>query len=147
MNLEYSKELMIDLPLARTAELFDNPDNLKQWQRGLIGYELQSGKLGEIGSVMKITYQMGKRTIDMTEKIITRDSPHLFVFHYQSGKMWNEVRVIFRETVERNTILRIETKFRCSGAMVVMMKLMPGMFKRQTMQYMQDFKHFAEHSG
>lgn len=145
--MKYSKEIIVNLPLLRTVELIDNPDNLKEWQEGLVGREAQSGKLGTVGSTAKITYQMGKRTMEMIETTVTREPPHLFVVQYQSGKMWNEVRSMFSEVSKEGTKMRIETEFRCGGLMVLMLWLMPGAFKRQTLQYMQDFKRFAEGRG
>ncbi len=48
----------------------DNHENMKHWQRGLIGYELLEGTPGQPGAKMKLEYQMGKRHMVMTETII-----------------------------------------------------------------------------
>lgn len=144
--MKYSKEVVIDGPLVQVAELFGDMDKRNEWQPGQVGYEVQSGAKGEAGSVAKITYQMGSREMEMIETTITCNPPHLFVYHYQSGKMWNEVRLTFRKADDK-TLLRVETEFRCKGLMVCLLWFFPGMFKKQTLQYMQDFKRFFETQG
>ena len=145
--MKYSKEIEIDLPLAKAVELFDNEENLKKWQAGLVAYEHQSGKRGAPGAKTKITYRMGKRTLEMIETIVTRDPPHHFVFNYESGGVWNQVRNHFTATDRARTKLRVETEFKCKGMMKLMTILMPGAFKRQTAAFMRDFKDFAEREG
>jgi uncharacterized protein YndB with AHSA1/START domain len=37
--MKYTCEITIDRPRARVIELFDNPENLKQWQPELVSFE------------------------------------------------------------------------------------------------------------
>ena len=63
--MKYSVDIEIDLPRARVVELFDNPDNLKHWQPGLVSFEAISGVPGEPGGRSRLRYQMGKKEIDV----------------------------------------------------------------------------------
>ena len=60
---------MINLPREKVIELFDNPDNMKHWQLGLVSFENISGTPGEVGTKSRLKYKMGKRDVEMVETI------------------------------------------------------------------------------
>ena len=43
-------EVIIDLPRERMIELFDNPENLPEWQEGLNVFERFEGEEGQPGA-------------------------------------------------------------------------------------------------
>ncbi|WNJ18175.1 SRPBCC family protein [Pontibacter sp. G13] len=144
--MNYTCEIIIDLPRDQVIELFDNPDNMKHWQTGFISLEPLSGTPGQAGAQSKLTYQMGKRTIEMTETILSRDLPSEFSATYEAANVWNEVKNFFHEHGPDQTRWVTEQTFRFGGFMKLMGWLMPGAFKKQSMKYLQDFKAFAESS-
>ena len=142
--MKYTSEIKIDLPREKVIELYDNPDNLKQWQEGLESFEHLSGDPGTVGAKSLIKYKMGKRNIEMTETILKKDLPNNYDFLFEAKGVWNEVKNSFSEINPNQTKWTIENDFRGKGMMAVMMFLMPGMFKKQTMKFMISFKDFAE---
>lgn len=145
--MKYSHEIEIDLPRSKVIELFDNPDNLKHWQPGLVSFKHVSGEPGMPGAKSRIEYQMGKRNIQMVETIVRRDLPNEFTGTYEANKVWNEVANFFEESGPDKTKWVCKNEFRCKGMMKVMTVLMPGAFKKQSLKFMNDFKSFAESSA
>ena len=76
--MKYTVETEINLPIARVVELFDDPENLKHWQPGLLSFEPISGTPGQPGAKSKLKYKMGKRDIEMVETISVRNFPDEF---------------------------------------------------------------------
>ena len=60
---------------------------------------------------------------------------------------WNEVENYFHEVDENTTKWVSENEFRCSGFMKLFALLLPGSFKKETMQYLKYLKEFAEKEG
>lgn len=141
--MKYTSEIEINLPREKVIELFDNKANLKHWQEGLQSFEQLSGDPGTIGSKYTLKYKMGKRNIEMTETILKRESSN-FDFLYEAKGVWNEVKNSFSEIDQNQTKWTIENDFRGKGMMAIMLFLMPSMFKKQTMKFMNSFKKFTE---
>ena len=142
--MKYSKEVTINLPRKKVVELFDNPDNMSKWQDGLISFETISGKPGQPGSKSRLRYKMGKREIEMVETIVKRNLPNEFTGTYEARNVWNLVENFFEEVDKHTTRWTLKTEFRVRGFMRILAFLMPGMFKKQTLKNMLDFKKFAE---
>lgn len=146
--MKYSLEIEIDLPRDRVIELFDNPDNIKKWQPGLVSFEHVSGEPGQVGAKSKLVYKMGKRTINMVETITTRDLPDVFSGVYDADGVHNTMVNRFEQPTPNKTKWIAESEFRFSGVMKMMSLVMPKkMFERQTCEFMQSFKTFAEGEG
>jgi len=141
--MKYTSEIEINLPREKVIELFDNKANLKHWQEGLQSFEQLSGDPGTIGSKYTLKYKMGKRNIEMTETILKRESSN-FDFLYEAKGVWNEVKNSFSEIDQNQTKWTIENDFRGKGMMAIMLFLIPSMFKKQTMKFMNSFKKFTE---
>ncbi len=142
--MKYTAEISISLPREKVIELFDNPDNLKHWQPGFISFELISGNFGQSGSKYRLKYKMGKREIEMIETITKRDLPDEFSATYEAKGVWNKVKNTFSEPIPGTSLWHSENEFKFKGFMKVMTFLMPGAFKKQSLNYMKLFKAFAE---
>ena len=142
--MKYTLEIDLDLPRDSVIELFDNPDNVSQWQPDLIGFEHESGDPGRVGARSRLRYTMGKKEIEMIETITSRQLPDEFSATYEAKGVWNQVVHRFIDVGPNQTRWVLDAVFRCNGSMSVMAFLMPGMFKKQTLKYMQQFKAFAE---
>jgi hypothetical protein len=146
--MKYQHEIEIDLPRDKVIELFDNPDDMKHWQKGLVSFEHFEGKEGEPGAKSRLSYKMGKREIEMVETITVRRLPEEFSGTYETKGVWNGQKNYFQEVSPHQTRWVCQSEFRASGLfMKRMMFFMPGAFKKQTYQYMVDFKNFAEKAG
>jgi len=143
--MKYSNEMMIDLPVDRVVELFDNPENLKKWQPGLIDYQPLSGIPGEPGAKSRLKFQTQKRRVEMIETVELKNLPDEFSATYEAKGIFNRQWNSFRPAGPGRTRWIIETEFRFdSWGMNVFAWLLPGAFRNQTYQYMELFKAFAE---
>jgi carbon monoxide dehydrogenase subunit G len=142
--MKYSCEIEIDKPLDKVIELFDNPDNLDKWMKGLVSFEHISGTPGQVGAKSKLRFKTGNREMEMIETITVRDLPKEFSGTYEAKGMLNIVKNKFISVSENRTRLINEQEFQLKGVMKFLAFLMPGMFKKQSMKYLTNFKTFAE---
>lgn len=142
--MKYTVETTINLPVNEVAALFENPDNLKLWQPGLISFEHLSGKPGTVGAKSRMKYKMGSREIEMIETITAKKFPYQFHANYEAKGVFNIVKNYFDPIGEKKTKYISEQEFEFSGFMKLMGWLMPGVFKKQSKKYLKDFKAFAE---
>jgi uncharacterized membrane protein len=142
--MKYSSAIEINLPIEKVIALFDNPDNLSKWMKGLQSFEHISGVSGQPGAKSRMKFKMGKRDIEMIETILVRNLPEEFSGTYEAKGVFNIVRNKFIALSSNKTKYISEQEFEFSGFMKVIGWLMPGAFKKQSMQYLQDFKEFAE---
>lgn len=145
--MKYSTEIEINLPVAKVIELFDDPENLKHWQPGLKSFEHISGVPGQVGAKSKLLFQMGKREMEMIETITARNLPQEFSGTYEVDGVFNIVKNYFVPIDENRTKYISEQEFQFKGFMKIMGWLMPGMFKKQSQTFLENFKNFAENAG
>lgn len=140
--MRYVTTLTIDLPRAKVLELFDNTQNLKKWQKGLISYEHLSGEPGKVGSKAKLNYKNG---MELIETITVMNLPHEFSGTYETKGVWNEVKNYFEEIDALHTKWTLDCVFKMESFFMRMLeKLLPFIFKAQTKSLMKSFKEFAE---
>lgn len=145
--MKYTNEVIINLPVSRVVSLFDNPDNMKFWQPGLISFENISGTPGQPGAKSRLRYKMGNREIEMIETVVTRNLPQEFSGIYEAKNVHN-IQVNRFVPIDDNTTRYLsESEFRFSGMMKLFAWMMPGAFKKQSQKYLDMFKEFAESKG
>ena len=142
--MKYQNEIEIELPVNKVVELFDNPENLKHWMPGLQSFEHISGTPGQPGAKSRLFYKMGKREIEMIETITNRNLPDEFAGTYEAKGVYNVVSNKFIPVAANKTKWVTDNEFRFSGFMKLMGWFMPGAFKKQSQQYLELFKTFAE---
>ncbi|TVZ60082.1 hypothetical protein NA63_2632 [Flavobacteriaceae bacterium MAR_2010_105] len=143
--MNYTVEIIVKVPLKEFIMKFDNPDNMKHWQRGLISTEHLSGNPGEFGAKMKLVYKMGKREMELIETVTHRKLPHEFHGTYDAKGIQSIQENFFEETPEGHTKWISKSEFiPLSFTMRLMTVLMPRAFKKQSLRYLKDFKNFAE---
>lgn len=142
--MNYTTEIVVDVPREEFIKKMDNPENMKHWQEGLIGYEQLSTKPGQEGARMSLSYKMGKREMNLVETIIKRNLPDELHMTYDTKGVHNIQKNHFKEEGDKTRWVS-ESEFQFSGfGMKLMAFFMPGAFKKQFLKYMQDFKAFAE---
>lgn len=143
--MKFKCQVDINSPVDKVIELFDNPDNLKEWQDGFVSFEHLSGIEGQPGAKSKILYDAGKRRIELIETITVKNLPEEFSGTYEAKEMSNTMKNSFT-SIEGGTRYEAEIEYtRLNGFMVkVMAFLFPGMFKKQVQKWMNQFKEFAE---
>ena len=153
--MKYTVSIEIALPRERVAQLLADPAHLPKWLRGLVLHEPLSGTHGHVGTTSRVVLQMGQQQFEAVETITRRepvdlhDIPPETVVHFDreivGGGMWNAARERLTEAGPERTLWQSENEFRFSGLLMRLVGLlMPGAFRKQSQQHMQDFKAFAE---
>ncbi|MAP79628.1 MAG: hypothetical protein CL526_00940 [Aequorivita sp.] len=142
--MKYSLSIVIDKPVDEVVKLFDSVENMKKWMKGLESFEPISGTPGEEGAKSRLKFKMGKREIEMIETITVKNLPKEFSGTYDAKGVHNIVKNYFEPLPNSKTKYSTDQEFQFKGFMKIMGFLMPGAFKKQSMQYLQDFKTFAE---
>jgi hypothetical protein len=154
--MKFTVSIEIALPRERVVELLADPAHLPNWLRGLVVHEPLSGEHGQVGTRSRIVMQMGQRKFEGTETITRREPVDLHgigsegVVHFDreivGNGMWSAVRERLTEAGPETTLWVSESEYRFSGLLMRLVGLlMPGAFRKQSLQHMQDFKAFAEH--
>jgi len=143
--MKYETEIIINKPLKELVELFDNPNNMKHWMKGLQSFEHVSGEIGTEGAQSELVFLNGKRKITMMETILKNNLPDELIATYELDGIFNKVHNRFEVILPEQTRYTTEHEFKFkSFSMKVMSFLMPSAFKKQSQKYMEDFKTFAE---
>ncbi|MGX7667406.1 SRPBCC family protein [Flavobacterium pedocola] len=144
--MKYNCEVEINQPVNRVIELFDNADNLTKWMEGLESFEPLSGTPGQPGAKSLLKFKMGKRRMEMTETVTVRNLPEEFSGTYEMDGVTNNIKNSFIAVSDTKTLYRTENEFIIKNNFVMKMfaLLMPGLFKKQSMKYLESFKKFAE---
>lgn len=144
--MKYTVSVMINLSRDRMLERLDEPENMKLWQPTLKSYELLSEEPKAAGARMRLVYEQNGRDFEMMETTLERSLPDSMSFTYEAKGVWNRVINRFEEAAPEKTEWIQENEFRFKGVIAVLGFLAPGMFRKQTLKAMNDFKAFAESS-
>lgn len=142
--MKYSLQIVIELSRQEVFTKLEDPATYSCWQRGLISYKLIGDTVKEVGARTKLKYKMGKREITMMETVTKRVFPKTLHMVYEADKVFNSQKNYFEEEPNETTLWITDSEFKFSGFMKIVGFLMPGVFKKQTQKYMEDFKAFAE---
>lgn len=143
--MKYTTEIIVEVPVEEFINKFDNTENMKHWQKGLVSAEHISGTPGEFGAKMKFNYKFGKRDMELIETITHKNLPHEFHGTYSAKGMLNIQENYFNTTANGYTNWVSKSEFIPLGlTMRIMTTLMPRAFKKQSLIYMKNFKNFAE---
>ena len=154
--MKYTVSMEIALPRERVVRLLADPAQMPKWLRGLVLHEPLSGVHGQVGTKSRVVMQMGQQTMECTETITRLEPADLHgigsegVVHFEReivGKgMWSAARERLTAAGPETTLWVSENEYRFSGLLMRLVGLlMPGAFRKQSLQHMQDFKAFAEH--
>ncbi|MFK8038207.1 MAG: SRPBCC family protein [Crocinitomicaceae bacterium] len=143
--MKYTSKVDVDLPIAKTAELWNNPTYFKDWQDGFESIEHISGTPNSKGAKSKIVFN-GKRRIELIETIISSNLPDEKVALYEHIHMTNTQTTRFIKMGENKTQYVSEVEYTKFNGFIIklMAKLFPGKFKAQSQKWMDQFKMFAE---
>jgi carbon monoxide dehydrogenase subunit G len=153
--VKFTNSIEIALPRERVAQLLADPEHLPKWLRGLVLHEPMSGIHGQLGTKSRVVMQSGQRETELTETITRREPadlhgiPQGVVVHFDreivGAGMWSDVRDRLIEAGPEKTLWESDSEYRFSGLMMRLVGLvMGGAFRKQSQQFMEDFKAFAE---
>jgi uncharacterized protein YndB with AHSA1/START domain len=140
--MKYTLELPINRPRTEVWAAFDNPHNIKQWQRSLTSYQSLSGKPGRPGAISKLTFEEHGRQFELTEKVIYREEPNRFDSTFKNDFAENTVKNTFIEENKEQTLWRVETEYKFKT--LVMRVLGPLMKKNYAARTQKDMGRFKE---
>ena len=144
--MKFTCSVDIDLPRDRVVELFDNPDNMQHWQEGFVSFDRISGKHGAPGSKSKLVYLNGKRKIELIETLDVYNLPEEMSGSYDHSNMTNSMKNFFHVLGDNKTRWDSELDYTIKKGLMLklMAKLAPGMFRKQSQKWMDNFKVWAE---
>ena len=142
--MKYTISNTIDKPLAVVASKFMEPDGALQWMEGLQKIERLSDKPYEVGAKSRFHSMHKNRKFVIEETILEQNMPHQIKFGFTSSMGYNEVEMVFEKINDESTKQINKTYFQFRGIMKLFGPLMKGMFKKQSMKYLNAFKEFAE---
>lgn len=87
---------------------------------------------------------MGNREIEMIETILKIVPPKKFITNYEAPGVFNTQKNHFEKVADNRTRWIADSEFKFSGFMKIIGLLKRGSFKKQSQQYMNDFKEYAE---
>lgn len=146
--MHYTIETDIERGRDEVVALFNDPDNLKHWQEGLVSLTHRTGELGQPGATSDILFDMNGRKVEMLETIEVMNLPDEFTAVYTAKGVWNRNQNLFSQNPDGTTHWKQVNEFRCSGLFLKLMTVVaPGMFRKQSQKYMDAFKDFCERSG
>ena len=144
--MKYQLELEIDRPREAVVALFLDPENLTLWQPDMVRCEqIGGGDPAAVGARLKQIHRMGRQQVEMIRTVTRNECPDAFGVTFQTDSIWNLIESRFLDIDGKRTKWQVDAEFRCSGVFLkLMMLISPGMFRRQTLKFMQRFKAFAE---
>jgi hypothetical protein len=143
--MKFRLELPINKSRADVWKAFDNPQNMKKWQRSLISFETISGTQGQPGAVSRLTFEERGRQFELIERVTHREEPNRLDGVYVNNFADNIVRNTFIEKGKDQTLWVVETDFKFKT--LVMRILGPIMKKNlvaRTQKGMERFKEMVE---
>jgi hypothetical protein len=154
--MKYTVSIEIARPRELVVQLLADPQHLPSWLRGLVVHEPLSGEHGQVGTTSRVVMRMGQQQFEGTETItrrepvdlhdIPKDSVVYFEREITGEGIWNAARERLTEAGPQTTLWVSENEYRFDSLMMRLAGLvMPGAFRKQSLQHMQDFKAFAEH--
>jgi hypothetical protein len=144
--MKFKGSIDINKPQQIVAELFADPDNLKEYQDGFQKKELISGQMGQEGAVSRMYYKDAKREMELLETITSNRLPDSFEASYQHKFMDNTMKCRFVPIDNNKT--RYEYEFEYTRISWVIPRLIailfPGIYRKQGEKWMDQFKAFVE---
>ena len=145
--MRFKLELPIHKPRAEVWKLFDNPDNLNQWQLSLIQVEHLSGASGQPGALSRLTFKSGEREYSLTEQVTFRAEPERLDRVYDNEFAENVVKNTFLEQGTDATLWKVEVVFKFKTLfMKILGPLRKKVFVNRTRRDMERFKALVEDS-
>ena len=147
--MDYILETEIAAPRDLVIARFLDVEALRTWQDSLVRFEpLTEGDPRAEGAQSRQLHRMGNREVEMVETITARQEPRFFAATYEADGVWNLIENWFEDAGDGRTQWKLRSDFRCQGMMMKLMCLLfPGMFRKQTREFMEKFKaHVEQHA-
>lgn len=142
--MRYSVFNIIHKPLEEVITKFTDTEGAKEWMPGLQHYERIQGEAYKSGTITEFHFLHKGREMKLKETILEENLPDQIKFSYESPMGYNEVEMLFEQLADGSTRQTNNSYFEFKGVMKYLSFLMKGMFKKQSMTYLNGFKEYAE---
>lgn len=142
--MRYTVSNTINKPLDFVGQKFRDPDGALEWMPGLTKIERVEGEPLAVGSKSRFTSVHKNKEYVIDETVLEQNLPHSVKFGFTSNMGYNEVEMKFEETSPGVTTQTSVNYFGLKGFMKIMGVLFKGMFKKQSMKYLDGFKAYCE---
>lgn len=143
--MKFTTSVEINSPLEKVVKLFENPDNLGEWQEGFVSLTPISGKPGMTGAKSRIIFKNKKHTIELTETILSNNLPAEMKAIYEHKHMTNTMSNRFIALENDRTRYENEIHYTKLSLMPKIMSLIrPSIFTKPVQKWQNNFKEFVE---
>jgi len=144
--MKYKCTVDINLPIDLVVQLWSDESHFSKWQDGFQSIQHLEGQAHSNGAKSKILLEQGRQKMELTETIISNNLPTEKKALYEHIHMTNIQTSSFEKLSEGKTRYISEVEYvKFNGFMPKLMaKIFPGMFKKQSQKWMNQFKEFAE---
>ena len=145
--MKYTTSILINAPIQKVVQLWQNEAYFNQWQDGFKSMELLEGIPNTVGAKSKIILD-GDRRIELIETILVNNLPTEKTALYEHIHMINTQTSRFESIGTDKTRYISEVEYlQFNGLMIKLMAfLFPSKFKAQSQKWMNQFKEFVERS-
>ena len=142
--MRYSVSNVVNKSLDEVVAKYEDPNGMFEWMEGLKKVELLSGEQGEVGAKTKLVFEHKGKEMELEETILEKEMPSRMKFAFVSSMGYSETEIVL-EKVSDTSVKQINNSyFELKGFMKIMGPLMKGMFKKQSLKYLNNFKEWAE---
>lgn len=145
--MKVAAETVVELPVDRVVELFDDDRNMEAWQPGLLGRERIEGTPRRVGARTRLRCRMRGREVEMIETVTARNLPGEYACTYETKGVWSACSLRFEALGPGRTRVGVEQDYRFSGAMRLFALAGSGAFEQEARNWLESFKRFAEARG
>lgn len=144
-NMKYSCTVIINAPIDKVVQLWEDETHFKDWQDDFKSIELIEGNIHAKGSKSKILFD-GKHKIELIETILINNLPTEKKALYEHVHMSNTQKTSFIALGDNETQYISEVEYLKFNGLIIklMAKLFPSKFKAQSQKWMEQFKVFVE---
>ncbi len=138
----------VEIPLSRKEciDLWFDESQFDKWQEGFQYKKWIEGEPNQKDSKSEILITQGKRKIELAECILENNLPDWIEGRYVHVHMTNTQKTTFEVVSPDVTMIRSDVDYTAFHAFMpkLMAKLFPGMFKKQSQKWLDEFKLLAE---
>ncbi|MEZ5072796.1 MAG: hypothetical protein R2751_18035 [Bacteroidales bacterium] len=141
--MKYQVQTSVEASPELVMQSLISKENLAKWQEGLLSHDMIRGNYGEVGSESALVFEGRKGSLEMTETVLSRTDPGLWIVRYRSRGVINDVKNEFLLQEDGTTLWKATHVFRFRGMMSLMAPFMKTAFQANTQLTMERFRAFV----
>lgn len=144
--MKYSCEIVVEASREKCVSLWFDEKRLSEWQDGFLYKNWINGKANEVHSKAYILFEQKGRKLELEELIIDNQLPTSFKGKYTHIHMINTQEVVFTQQGMNQTVIRTDVIYTQFNSLVpkLMARFLPGMFRKQSQKWLDQFKTMVE---